>query len=528
MKRNLFCLILLTGVFFNTYVLAQPELDTTFFGTGKSGLQIPLIGAATDAVIQPDNKVVVFGSCFAWNWGSYSPLCLIRLNENGSFDTSFEGETVFPTPGYVFTIVPGINANDSRGGTGIAIQNDGKLVAFGYGTFSGQERIILARYNSDGSFDTTFGTNGFTVTAISGESYSGKIVILPDGKILVAGYIRPNSHQFVARYLPNGTLDSSFGNGGIATIGVISNQSASVSMDLQIDGKILIGSSWGTSLTSTPIILTRLNYNGSPDNTFDEDGTLIFDTGIFDNYFTSLALQTDGRILALGLKNTLHRFNADGSLDTSFNGTGSVTPLNGTADAYDVMVTASGRITVVGHTRLPGIGNIPIYYRIARYLPNGTPDTNFSDDGFLDIDVVDSQKDGALTVTNDFQGRTVIAGRSALGAAGNPWELPQFSVARLLAQPAQNVGFSGRVTNSDGTPVINAFINLQIGGKIIANTRTNPFGYFRFSNVQTNQTYTLSTRSKGLNFADRNVLVDDEITNYPIIGNDLPILVQGK
>jgi hypothetical protein len=96
----------------------------------------------------------------------------------------------------------------------------------------------------------------------------------------------------------------------------------------------------------------------------------------------------------------------------------------------------------------------------------------------------------------------------------------------LIATPTQNVGFSGRVIKPDGKPVLNAFITLKLGSEIIGYGRTNPFGYFHFKNIQSNQTYTLSTNAKNLNFTDRSVLVDDEIANYLIVGEQLPTLIQ--
>ncbi len=185
----------------------------------------------------------------------------------------------------------------------------------------------------------------------------------------------------------------------------------------------------------------------------------------------------------------------------------------------------SGKITVVGSPTLTSSpGSVTYYYRVARYLPNGAPDPNFSGDGFLDIDVDPSTSDGATAVAFDSLGRIVIGGRSAHGTVSNPFENSQFSVARLKAVSSQNVGFVGRVTNIAGIPIRNAFITLKNGSEIIGNTRTNPFGYFHLRNIQSGQTYTISIRAKNLIFDDRSVLVDDEITNYRIVGIQSPIL----
>ncbi len=524
--KNLSCFLLLIGFFFNTYVLAQPELDTTFASTGKTILQFATVGMTQDMLVQPDNKIILVGSCFNINLGSY-PICLIRLNENGSFDTTFGG--VHGNTGYVFSIFPGIGGPTK----GIALQNDGKIVVITTGTVNSAPGIAIIRYNSNGSLDSSFGTGGISNTPISGIAQANKVIIQPDGKIVVVGFTgTSNYQQFVARYLPNGTLDISFGSGGIAPINIPGNLTAGLSIALQDDGKILTGGAMATMPNdpnpSTAYLLTRLNRNGSPDTTFDGDGFKSVVAGINlvpQRGFSSIAVQTDGRIVALGDTNILYRFNSDGSLDTSFDTDGSRPALNGSSDAYDLVVTPSGKITVVGNPSItPNFPNID--YRVARYLPNGSPDPNFSGDGFLDINFDSGSVDRATAVALDTQGRIAIGGRTSYGGIVNaPWSQAQFSVTRLLAQPSQNVGFSGRVINSDGTPIQNAFITLKNGSEIIGNARTNPFGYFRFKNVQSNQTYTISTRAKGLNFTNRIVLVDDEITNYTIIGDDLPTLV---
>ncbi|HSK70895.1 MAG TPA: carboxypeptidase-like regulatory domain-containing protein, partial [Pyrinomonadaceae bacterium] len=146
------------------------------------------------------------------------------------------------------------------------------------------------------------------------------------------------------------------------------------------------------------------------------------------------------------------------------------------------------------------------------------PDTNFSDDGYLEIDISDSTNDAASAVAYDSNGRIVIGGFSATGVIKSPFTNSTWSFARLIATPVHNVGFSGKIIKPDGRPVLNAFITLKSGSKIIANGRTNPFGYFHFKNIQSGQTYTLSVYSKGLTFYNRSVLVDDEIKNYLIFG----------
>lgn len=500
MLKNLLFLLLLTGVFFTVNSFAQ--LDLTFNGTGKRFIQFTSSGTTHDMVIQPDNKIILVGNCL--EFGQPRAFCTIRLNEDGSFDTTFGGGL-----GYVIANISGPSATFAS--QGVVVQNDGKIIVAG----SSPTGMLVIRYNSNGSLDTTFGTGGVVQNQFT---LANKVIMQPDGKILVVGYngaISTNFTQFIARYLSNGTLDGTFGTGGLATVSIPGNRTIGSSIDLQPDGKIVTGGSAANGST-TQYMLARLNRNGSPDTTFDGDGVLTIDSGV--NFFPdtgsliSVAVKTDGRIVALGDRNVIYSFNPDGSFDTTFDGDGSRTALAG-AEIYALTVRASGKILVAGNPIIAT--NFPtINYRSAAYLADGTIDPNFATP---DIDLTGT--DGATAVLFDRKGRALFGGRTSFGSILNaPWNLPLFSAARFAASPSQNVGFSGRVVDLDGKPIRNALITLKDGNTTVANTRTNSFGYFRFQSVATNQTYTISTISKGKNFYDRSVMVDDPVANYLLVG----------
>jgi len=522
MIKNLPLLLLFTCIFFSTYVSAQSELDTTFQRGILTGGQS---GTMQDMVVQPDNKAIFVGACN--NVGPIYPICLYRRTEGGTFDQSFDDGQGHP--GVVFTAFPGNPTSAGIGG--IALQNDGKLVAAG----SGAGQIVLVRYNSNGTLDTSFATNGILQSNLVANASVGKVLIQPDGKYVVVGSSGSTTFtQYVARFLPDGTPDTSFGSGGVTAINIAGNQSIGVSIAQQADGKIVTGGAMATlpgdPNPSNSYLLARLNRDGTFDTSFDGDGLKIISSGVASSgflfgTFRSIAVQSDGRILGLGARDILFRFNADGSLDTSFDGDGKLVvfgtniPINGpNSETFDLMVTPSGKITVVGNPSTTVDFPDPKYI-VARYLPTGAPDTNFAGDGFLSFGV-GGNWDGALTVAPDSKGRTVIGGRTSTNATRfNPWSTPLFSAARLIASSSQNVAFSGRVMNSDGKSVINGFLTLTKDSETIAVGRTNPVGYFNFSNIPTNQTYKLSIRAKSLNFIDQNVLVDDAITNFLVIGD---------
>ena len=499
-KTTLLCSVLSVVTAFSVH--AQPELDTSFAGDGKTRIIFGALASADDIVVQPDNKIVMVSSCGHLFMG-FVPICLARVNEDGSLDETFRSS---PEVLGVFTLW-GADV------TGVTIQNDGKIVAVGYGV-SGNEVVTMVRYNADGSLDTTFGSGGKLSTDITpGSDTRGKKVMMqPDGKILIVG--RTGATQFIARYLTDGTLDASFGIGGVAKASLPGITNNGLSIALQPDGKVLAGGG-----TTTSYLITRWNSDGTPDTSWDGDGIATVGTGGAGEIqgFRSIALQTDGRVVAAGHNNILYRFNSNGSIDTSFDGDGSRQALeNPFAGPHDVMISPGGRITVVGeriqHT---GPGTVPYHYLTARYLSDGSPDPSYSDDGLLDIDV--DGNDGAWAVAADRFGRIVMAGRSATGTTASPWEQSVFSVARVLAPPNAAVGISGRITGPDGFPMARTIVSV-LGGGGGRTTITNPFGFYSFENLQVGQLYTVSVHVKGLEFDDQVVFLGDSITNLDFEG----------
>jgi uncharacterized delta-60 repeat protein len=326
MIKNFLCFLLLIGLFFTVSASAQPELDTTFRSTGKAYLQFATTGMTQDAVVQPDKKILLLGNCLNLNLGNV-PFCLIRLNADGAFDTTFgagQGNS-----GFVFTKINGFNA-DRNTTTGIALQNDGKIVVTG-SVNSIASHLAIIRYNPDGSLDPSFGTGGIVTAPVNGNALANKVLIQPDGKIVVVG----NSgsafefRQFVTRYLPNGAPDGSFGTGGVVSIDFQSVFTTGLAVALQPDGKILTGGATSNAPQGpdprTAFLVTRLNANGLLDTSFDGDGfkNIVSETNIYpDRGIVALAVQSDGQILALGNTNFLYRFNPDGSPDTSFDNDG--------------------------------------------------------------------------------------------------------------------------------------------------------------------------------------------------------------
>jgi uncharacterized delta-60 repeat protein len=357
------------------------------------------------------------------------------------------------------------------------------------------------------------------VTLVSGiDDRAEKLALQPDSKILVVGY--SGSNLIVARYLPDGTLDSSFGTGGIST----TTFATGASIALQPDGKILVG-----GVSGFGYLIARLNSNGSPDASWAGDGVLdVPAAGNLGRGFSSIGLQPDGRAVVLGERNIIYRFNTDGSLDTSFDGDGSRTALNGTnKQVYSLLLSASGKITVVGTGIPPACSfGFPcpdpgLMFFTARYRPDGTPDTDYSADGSLDVNVggmMGSGYNGARTIAVDSIGRVVVGGVSSSCCIRTYWETPRFSAMRIAAPAARPVSISGRVMDANGNGISNVTVSTQGG----LSTRTTPFGYYTLSNVPTNRTYTFSVRSKSdVVFNKRTILVDDQISGLDFFGESV-------
>jgi uncharacterized delta-60 repeat protein len=506
--KNLFRCLLVICLFSVAGVTAQTTLDFANIVSAGS------LAYVKDIAVQPDNKIIMFAPCSGINTGNV-PFCGIRVNEDGSFDPSFANSQ--------FGVLSSPNGATSV--SDVEVQNDGKVVAIGGGTGA-----VLVRYNADGSLDPTFGTGGTVLTIVDGgTTTASKAAIQPDGKIVIVG-TAPGG-QLVVRYLPDGTLDNSFGTGGIVQTNEPGSSFKGISVALQPDGKIVVG---GNDSNGPAYLVTRYNSDGSIDTSWDGDGikSIAYNAaGTFNNGFAAvgiraIAVKLDGCIVALGHKNILFQFNADGSDDTTFDGDGSRQALNGTdKDPYSLAVSASGRITVVGATYgyisscgpFPGPCPSPILnYLVSRYNPDGTPDTSLYGVGNASINP-GAAGAGATAVALDSKGRTVVSGVAAVGSQTfNPWGTPLFSAARISAPSSIGpVSLSGRVTRPDGAPVGSAVLILQSGSTTMT-ALTSPFGYYSFQNVPSGAAYAISPGSKKVMFADRNVFVDGNITGFNI------------
>lgn len=271
-----------------------------------------------DIAVQPDGKIV---AAVDLHWAF--DLAVARFNADGTPDTSFGGDGLV-------TINFGYFGNLETAWS-VAIQADGKILVAGDKQLTG---FALARLNADdGSLDESFGNGGMVTTTFDVWGYAQgiarKVFALSDGGVLAVGDLPLDGELALARYDSQGKLDGSFGADGIVRMDVgaqTDRWNLWVSSALQADGKVVVGA---TSKFPDDFLLTRFNTDGSLDSSFDGDGIVVTDiAGSLDNLF-GIAIQANGKIVAAGTRQAweqfaLARYNPDGSLDTSFGVDGKV------------------------------------------------------------------------------------------------------------------------------------------------------------------------------------------------------------
>jgi uncharacterized delta-60 repeat protein len=349
---------------------ADGSLDSTFSGDGITLMNSGMFSAGFSLKMQSDGKILVAGAIDDGNAGG--DFLLARYNSDGSLDTTFASNGIATS-----------DFGDLDIGFSVTTQSNGKILV---GGTSGQY-FALARYNVNGSLDTSFSSDGKVVTDFGSAAAGSSVAVQSDGKILVSGLaVAGNNMAFaIARYNVDGSLDTGFsGDGKVITD--FGSSSASCSMTLQADGKILVaGGGYLSGLTFNGFALARYNVDGSLDTSFSGDGIVLTDFGQ-DAAGQSIQVQTDGKIVVGGFENgdfAIVRYNADGSLDTTFSADGKVTNDLGKFECInDLVIQADGKIVAAGATgddKLASEGNIAIVrYNADGSLDSGgivTPDT---------------------------------------------------------------------------------------------------------------------------------------------------------
>jgi uncharacterized delta-60 repeat protein len=409
-----------------TIALAAPgDLDPTFSGDGRviadiSGGSFDSIGGIS---IFPSGRIIVAAT-------SNDNFAVIRYLSNGTLDSTFSSD------GKVLTDFGG-----SEGTEDVAIQSNGRIVVTGTSCLTGgwpdgDCDVVVARYNPNGTLDTTFSGDGRLRTDLGGRTngtWSG-LAVQSNGKLVVAGYMH-NGTNFdfaVYRYDANGALDVTFSGDGRVNIGFGSGpEDLATDLVLQSNGKIVVG---GVSCDVVGLLpwencdfaVVRLNPNGSLDTTFSGDGRQVVNFGGVD-LPDGIALQSDGKVVLAGYKEgptesyfAVARLTTDGTLDTTFRGIGRVVTSFGAgsgAHGRDVRIQSDGKIIVIGHAN----GN----FAVARYNTDGTLDATFSGDGLMMVNF-GFDDIGWVIALQSSDGKYVLAGRRDNGTQSD------IALARVL------------------------------------------------------------------------------------------------
>jgi uncharacterized delta-60 repeat protein len=312
----------------------------------------------------------------------------------------------------------------------LAIQSDGKIVAAGNFSPEGVgDDFALARYNTDGTLDPTFNATGKVLTDFSGsgsDDFLSSVDVQSDGKIVVAGYSNASgtSYDFaLARYNPDGTLDPTFnGTGKVLTdfSGPGLGFDLAYSVAIQSDGKIVAAGESRSDISPTFSVfaLARYNPDGTLDPTFNGTGKVLTDFGGpgSGEAVVAVAIQSDGKIVAAGNSSgrswdfALARYNPDGTLDPTFNGTGKVlTDFSGSGSydfAHALAIQPDGKIVVAGESEPTGQGYSD--FALARYTSRGRLDRRFGASGKVLTNFLFRASAHALAIQPD--GRIVTAG----------------------------------------------------------------------------------------------------------------------
>ena len=400
-------------------------LDTSFGTGGKVTTAFDFPGnfdRVFTVVPQPDGKFVAVGSTVM---NPFANFALARFNANGTLDASF-GTGGIVTTGF------GVSAE----ATSAAVQADGKIVAAGFANLDGAHDFALVRYNSNGTLDASFGTGGKVTTAFLSQGFSeaqaNSVAVQPDGRIVAAGNAMVGgAFDFaLARYNSNGTLDASFGTGGRVTTDFAGANDQAESVAVQPDGRIIAAGAAGLFINrGFDFALARYNSNGTLDTSFGTSGKVTTDfAGANDvpSEPSAIALQGDGKIVVVGQTLVggfsdfaLVCFNSNGTLDASFGTGGKVTTNFASADdvPFSVAVQPDGNIVVAGGATINGRAD----FALARYVGGAvlsTPDIDTAPASLAFGSITQgSFKDLAVTVRNTGTATLNVTSTALLGPA---------------------------------------------------------------------------------------------------------------
>ncbi|MFT3922071.1 MAG: hypothetical protein QM778_06020 [Myxococcales bacterium] len=405
------------------------EMETNSIPAGQDKITLTLSAAAGSPHSLP-TTVVLRGT--APTAMAEKSVTVTVYGPPGSLDQSFLGGKVVVKAGSSDEYV-----------NGVAVQPDGKIVVVGQ-SYENLGDFMVVRLMRDGALDSGFGAGGIVKTQIgSGQDTAHAVAIQADGKIVVVGTTDSDATGLdfaVVRYAADGSLDTSFGNGGKQVTSFADDSDTAYALAIDAQGRLVVAgeSNQGASTTGTDFALARYLSDGSLDASFDGDGKLTTAIASNSGRDSAYALQLEQiggeqRILAAGGEGDfmLARYLPSGALDTSFGEQGKLKAIFGSTigAARGIGLTKEGQIVVAGH--------ISHDFALVRFSESGALDTSFGGGAPVITKVSESNWDEAMGLVVQDSGEILLGGWVYEGNGSNG----NFALARYTAQGVLDTRF---------------------------------------------------------------------------------------
>ncbi len=408
-------------------------MDKSFGTNGNVSTTIGTSAKSNAVVVQPDGKILTVGNV---GTGNTRDTVMVRYNSNGSLDTGFGNNGVV-----IFALSPVDElAND------IGLQSDGKIIVAGNIMVQATSAVdfMVARFNQNGTLDTTFGSNGIATFDQSPTDIFNAVVIQPDNKIVAVGATSQNGWEFAAlRFNSNGTLDDGFSNGGVFILEYTpySNNHYFRSVQLLPNGRIIVGgTAWDTGGTD---VLVMLEPNGAMAQDFGQNGITgeYFGGSESPSQTFDFAVLPNGKILTLS-KYGVRRRMSNGADDQSFRKVFGGSAENISNAGSNIAVRSDGRFIVLNQRRG---GTQPYAYS---YEPNGGDINHAKNISGNDIAI---QGDNKFVVINSSASNLGISRYNSINSPGTRIaDLDFDEKTDLFAQTAEQTVNLLRSTSSSG------------------------------------------------------------------------------
>jgi uncharacterized delta-60 repeat protein len=400
--------------------LTDGTLDATF--STLPGRVTTAIGAGNESAygvaVQTDGKILAVGETDA---GPNYDAALVRYKPSGALNASFGTNGIRTTD---------FGLSDAANAVVIKASN-GKIIIAGSADNGTDNDFAVARYLSDGTPDPDFSGDGKLMTDFGfGNDFAHAVALQSDGKIVVAGQAWNGSdYDFaVARYNSNGTPDTSFSGDGLKTTDFGFGVDSANALAIQSDGKIVLAGQ-ASNGTDLDFALVRYTSTGNPDTSFSGDGLKTTSIGSDDDVARGLVVQSNGMLVAAGYsvigtdeEFALARYTTGGTLDNGFSGDGRQTTGFGFGDdeANALVLQPDGKLVAGGEAW----NGSDFDFALARYTTSGTLDSSFSGDGKQTTDFL-GDNDVAYALARQGDGKLVAAG-SAYNGSDNDFALARY------------------------------------------------------------------------------------------------------